>query len=119
MALSYFITGSNLITHYVTTTGTGANDVTPEVQGRAVVIASIEATETGGLTPNLTIDIFDPKTPATYYKRNQFAMTARQTITYDEPFWLPQGWQLRVTASAGVLSVLVNYFNPNATGQRS
>lgn len=115
--MSYFITGSNLLTHYVTTSGTTPNNVTPDVQKRAVVIASIEATETGGLTPNLTIDIYDPKTPATYYKRNQFAMTARQTVAYEEPFWLPNGWQLRVTTSTGVLSVLVNYFNPNATGQ--
>lgn len=116
--MSYFITGSNLLTRYVNTAGASAVDVTPEVQGRGVVIAAIEVTEVGGGTGNLTIDIFDPDTPATYYKRNAQAVTAKQNIPYTEPFWLPPNWKLRVTLSAGTASVLVNYFNPNATGQR-
>ena len=105
--MSYFITGSNLLTRYVNTSGTSPVDVTPEVQGRACVIASVEVTDIGGGTGNLTIDIYDPDTPATYFKRNALA-----------PFWLPPNWRLRVTLSAGTASVLVNYFNPNATGQR-
>ena len=116
--MSYFITGTNLLTHYVTTAGASPVDVTPDTQNRAMVIASIEVTEVGGGTGNLTIAIYDPVTPATYFKRNIQAMTANQTVIYNEPFWLPNGWKLRVTLSAGSASVLVNYFNPNATGQR-
>jgi len=116
--MSYFITGSNLLTRYVNTSGTSPVDVTPEVQGRACVIASVEVTDIGGGTGNLTIDIYDPDTPATYFKRNALAVTPKQSIPYVEPFWLPPNWRLRVTLSAGTASVLVNYFNPNATGQR-
>ena len=112
--MSYFITGSNLLTAYFNTAGTGVNDVTPSVQGRAVVIASIEVTEVSGGTPNVTIAIYDPKTPATYYKRNALAVTAKSTTVYNEPFTLPNNWELRVTVSSGICSVLVNYFNPSA-----
>lgn len=112
------VTASNLLTHYVTTSGTAPVDVTPDVQKRAFVVDSIIVTDIGGGTGNLTIDIYDPVTPATYYKRNALAVTAKQTIAYTEPFWVPNGWKLRVTMSAGTASVLVNYFNPNATGVR-
>lgn len=115
--MSYFITGSNLLTHYINTVGTTVVDVTPPVQGRPTVIASIECTEISNGTPNLTIAIYDPKTPAVYYKRNALAVTAKSTTVYSEPFVLPNNWTLGVTTSAGIMSVLVNYFSPNATGQ--
>jgi hypothetical protein len=119
LAVSYFITGSNLQTHYVNTVGATVNDITPPVQGRAVVIGSVEFTEVSGGTPNVTLAIYDPKTPATYYKRNAAAVTANATVAYNEPFVLPNNWRLRITVSAGSCSVLVTYFSPNAAGQRT
>ena len=116
--MSYFVTG-NVFTHYVNVVSATPVDVTPNVLGKAVLIASIEVTEISGGTPNMTIDIFDPNgATATYYKRNALAMTVRQNVVYPEPFWLPNGWQLRVTTSAGTVSVLVNYFDPNAASRR-
>lgn len=116
--MSYFITGSNLLTNYVNIAVATPVEVQPSVNSRPVVIASIEVTEIGGATPNLTIDVYDPNgATATYYKRNALAMTAKQTVAYTEPFWVPNGWKVRVTLSSSTASVLVNYFNPNATGQ--
>jgi hypothetical protein len=118
--MSYFITGTTLLTDYFNTVGATANDVTPRnINNRPVTIASIEVTEVSGGTPNLTIACYDPINAITYYKRNLGAMTARQTIVYDEPFVLIKGWELRVTVSAGTCSVIVNYFSPNATGVRA
>lgn len=118
--MSYFITGTNLLTDYFNTVGATANNVTPRnISNRPVTIASVEITEVSGGTPNLTIACYDPINLITYYKRNVVAMTAKQTVAYTEPFVLLKGWQLQVTISAGTASVLVNYFNPNAAGVAS
>lgn len=118
--MSYFITGTTLLTEYFNTVGAAANNVTPRnIGNRPVTIASVEVTEVSGGTPNLTIVCYDPINLISYYKRNLVAMTAKQNIAYTEPFVLLKGWQLQVTLSSGTASVLVNYFNPNAAGVAS
>lgn len=117
--MSYFITGTNLLTQYFNTSGAAANNVTPlNIQSRPVLIASVEITEVSGGTPLLTLVCYDSDNALTYYKRNALAMTAKQTVVFDEPFVLLKGWELRVTVSTGTCSVLVNYFSPNAAGAR-
>lgn len=107
---------SRLLTHFHNTTGTGANDVTPPNTGkRPILISTIEVTEAGGLTPNLTIVVYDPRNAASYFKANQRPMLARESVDFKEVA-LPQGWQLLVTVSTGTCTVLVNYFDPNASG---
>lgn len=118
--MSYFITGSGLITVYGKLADNSATAVLTAVSATTVV--SIVCTENAGATPNLTIAVFDPSgATVTYYLRNAVAMTAKQTVTYSEPIVLNPGWSIHVTSSSvtGGVDVLVNHFNANATGRSS
>lgn len=109
--MSVTIGATSILTSYVKLTNNTATDVLPDVS-QAVVVLSIACHEIGGNTPNLTIEVYDPKAPATsYYRRNAVAMAARQIVETDLPFTVPNGWELRVTSShaSGLVDVWVSY----------
>lgn len=117
--MSFTILGAPPITAYTKLTGNTATTVLPGVK-QTVTILSVECTETNGGTPNLTIDVYDTANTTAYYKKNAQAMTAKQTVLYDEPFTIPNGWVLRVTSSdaSGHVDVMVNYI-PGDASRRS
>lgn len=117
--MAYFITGSGLITEYGKLTGSTPTQII--LRDSAVTVASIICTETAGGTPNLSIEVYSPADAASYFLRNAVAMTAKQTVTYAEPFVVQNGDYLRLTSSAALGSVdyFVNYFNPDATRQQT
>lgn len=113
--MTFFVTGGGYLTEYVKLTGNTATTVLDVPQ--SVTVASVICTETGGATPNLTIDVHDGT--SSYHLRNAAAMTAKQTVTYAEPFTIPNGWVLRVTSSnaSGQVDVFVNYASLSASSR--
>jgi hypothetical protein len=63
-------------------------------------IRSITACETAGATPTLTVDIYDVANTTAYHKRKAVAMTAGTEIVFNEPFYLPPLWAIRLTSSS-------------------
>lgn len=63
----------------------------------------VQANENNGSTPSLTIDLYDGTTP--YYQGaggsvwRAKAMTAGQSVTFNEGIFVPKGWKLRATSS--------------------
>jgi hypothetical protein len=116
--MSFNITGGAIVTEDTKLTDDTATVVLSKPKRTTVL--SVVCTEIGGNTPNLTIEKYDGS--ASVYLRNALAMTAKQTFVFNEPFVLGQNQALRVTSShaSGLVDVLVNYLNPDATalGQR-
>lgn len=109
--MSFTLTGGFILTKATKLTTTGAT-VLYEAKKRTVIV-SIIATEMAAGTPALTLELFDGTT--SYYLRNAFAMTAKQTLIFNEPFALQAGWFLRATAgAANQVDCLVTYMNPDA-----
>lgn len=115
--MTSFITGSGFQSEYVRLTNSSATDVL--VADSATTVASMQFTERAGTTPNLTIAVYDGTN--TYYFRNAYPMTANQTVTFNEPFWVPNGWKVRVTSShaSGNVDVIISFFSPNAAQRTS
>jgi hypothetical protein len=72
-------------------------------EGRQIVY--FRCSEYAGGTPNLTVEIFDGTT-SYYLGSNSFtwkakAVTALQSLLFDDGYVIPQGSSLRVTASVG------------------
>lgn len=110
--MSYTLTGGVILTKATKLTTTGATDL--YVASKRTVILSIVCTEIAAATPALTLALFDGTT--SYYLRNAFAMTAKQTFIFNEPFALQSGWTLRATAgAANQVDCLVTYMSPDAT----
>lgn len=116
--MSYFITGSGLMTEYTKLTDNALTDLLRDSRGQTTTVAGITCTETVGGTPVLTIAVHDPDDLVSYYLRNA-AMTANETYMFCEPVVVPGNWKLRVSSSAvgGGIDVLLNYFNPDAAGR--
>lgn len=65
--------------------------------------------ETAGATPNVTVDLYDADGVAHPLSADGYcwtakAIAAKQAISFDDVI-VPTGWKLRVTSSAGGLSV--------------
>ena len=88
---------------------------------KRTVIVGLTITENAGSTPTLTVDRYDTANTTAYYMRNAGAVTAKQTITFDDqlPLVLHPGWSLRVTSSdvAGKFDGFVTYVLPDATAK--
>ncbi|UYQ70967.1 hypothetical protein OF122_12955 [Pelagibacterium flavum] len=106
--MSFTFPVGSVITAKVKLTGNTATTLVDADTGR-VTILSIDATETQGGTPNLTIDVTDGTT--TWFKRNAAAMTAKGSVTYDDVFILDNGETLRATSSdaSGDIDIFVTY----------
>src|SRR6185295_9508757 len=92
-------------------TGTGATVITLGTL-KTAAIPFFRVSEYAGGTPNLTVEIFNSNTSVSYYLgSNSFtwkakALTALQSLVFDDGYDLDLGDQLRITCSAGN-SVLV------------
>lgn len=117
--MSYFITGTRILTAKFNTIGTAPFDVTPPNNDRPVCVASVLVTERSGGTPNVTIDVLDTKSATVFTRKYTAAVPALSRVEDLEPLYLQQTERLRVTVSAGSCSVFVNYFDPNAAGTRA
>lgn len=80
-------------------TGTSPVVIAEALTGNSrVSVPWLSCTEIDGSTPNLTIDILKPDGTVVYL-RNAKAMTAKETVIFNEGILLLPGWKLRVTAS--------------------
>jgi hypothetical protein len=111
--MSNFLLGGAMDTVDLKITGNTA--LTVFTAKKRTVITSIICTENNGGTPNLTIARWDGTN--TYFIRNALAVTAKQSVIFNEPMVLKAGWELRVTSSdaAGHFDVMVTYLLPDAT----
>jgi len=116
--MSFNINGGSVVTARVKLTGSTATTIFT-AKARTTVL-SVTATETGGATPNLTLEIYDVTNTTSYYLRKAVAMVAGTAVIFDEPFELPVGWAIRATSSAsgGAVDVHVSYINPVAAAGR-
>lgn len=98
---------------------TGNTAVAVFTATKRTVITSLVITENFGSTPNLTVDRYDTVNTMAYYLRNAQAVTAKQTVIFNEPTVLKAGWSLRVTSSdvAGKFDVILSYLFPDATAK--
>lgn len=99
---------SNAVTVVVDTTGatTGGN----------TYIDRFEVNENAGATPNLTVEIYDTINAVSYYLGDSIghavwkakAVTAGQSVHFNEGYVIQNGWQIRVTSSdaAGKFDVI-------------
>lgn len=88
---------------------------------KRTMITGLTITENNGSTPNLTVERYDTANTTAYYMRRTSAVTAGQTVTFDEqmPMVLHTGWSLRVTSSdaAGRFDGFMTYTFPDATAK--
>lgn len=113
--MSNFLLGGALDTIDFKITGN-----TPEAvftANKKTVITSLILTENAGSTPNLTVDRYDGS--IAYHMRNAQAVTAKQTVTFNEPMVLRTGWSIRITSSdaAGKFDGMLTYLFPDATAK--
>lgn len=81
------------------------NTVTTIVDGtdEAWFVHWLQANENNGSTPSLTLDLYDGTTPfylgsaGVVYKAK--ALTAGQSVIFNEGIVVPQGWKLRATSN--------------------
>lgn len=112
--MSFTLTGGSILTTTTKLTTTSATVLYGGAGIKRTVILSIVATEIAASTPALTLELFDGTT--SYYLRNALAMTAKQSLIFNEPFALQSGWSLRATAGAAdQIDCLVTYMSPDAT----
>lgn len=106
--MSFTLPVGSIITDKVKLTDDTATTLVSASNGR-ITILSIDATETAGGTPNLTIDVTDGTT--TWFKRNAAAMTAKGTVSFENIFVLDNGETLRATSSdaSGDIDIFVTY----------
>lgn len=70
-------------------------------------VAWFRCNEYAGQTPNLTVELYDVANAVSYYLGSggstwkAKALTALQSVLFDDGYVIPTGWQLRITASAG------------------
>lgn len=107
-----------IITEKVKLTDDSATTLVEADKSR-ITILTIEATETQGGTPTLTLDVTDGTT--TWFKRSAAALTARQTVVYDTLFVLNNGETLRATSSdgSGDIDIFVTYAAFDIAGRGS
>jgi len=112
--MSFTLTGGSILTKATKLTTTSATVLYGGSGIKRTVILSVIATEIAGATPTLTLELFDGTT--SYYLRNALAMTAKQTLIFNEPLALQSGWSLRATAgTANQIDCFVTYMSPDAT----
>lgn len=72
-----------------------------------IQVSYIRCNEIAGSTPNLTVELFDVANAVSYYLGSggftwrAKALTALQSVLFDDGIVVPPNWQLRVTCSAG------------------
>jgi hypothetical protein len=115
--VSNFLLGGALDTVDFKITGNTATAVFTAT--KRTVITSLVITENAGSTPNLTVDRYDTANTTAYFLRNALAVTAKQTVTFNEPMVLKSGWSLRITSSdaAGKFDGMLTYIFPDATAK--
>jgi len=76
-------------------------------------VRSVICCENAGSTPNLTLEVNDGTN--SYYKRKAVAMTAGSETIFNEPFYVPQGWTVKITSSdaAGKIDWTITYDAPS------
>src|SRR6185503_18295124 len=86
-----------------------------DATNKAVLVTDFEVNETGGNTPNLTVEIYDGT--HSYYLGddngatwNAKAVTAKQSLKFTRGYPVPKGSKLRVTSSnaSGSFTVVGN-----------
>lgn len=100
---------ANLIKQVIT--GTSATIITLGTGAQAnqgqYNIAWFRINEYGGATPTITVEVYDTNSSTSYYLGSggftwkAKAMTALQSLFFDDGYAIPQGSVLRVTSSAG------------------
>jgi hypothetical protein len=110
--MSFTLTGGSILTKATKLTTTSATAL--YTAQKRTVILSIVATEITGNTPALTLELYDATT--SYYLRNALAMTAKQTLIFNEPLTINAGWSIRATAgAANQIDCLITFMSPDAT----
>jgi len=83
-------------------TGTAATAIVDGTDN-AWYVPWVQANENSGGTPSLTLDLYDGTTA--YYQGSGGsvwrvkAMTANQSVTFDNGIFVPKGWKLRATSN--------------------
>lgn len=113
--MTYTIQGGNVQTRMTKLTNTS---VTTLIDGNpsGAIIIGIYATEIAGLTPSLTLDIWDGTTAT--YLRNAKALTAKEENQRDIIVVLKPGQSLRATATAAnQIDVVTTYIPGDRMGK--
>lgn len=76
-------------------------------------IRSLQCCENNAGTPTLTVEAYDGTN--IYYLRKGLAVAAGTPIVFNEAFYLPQGWSLRLTSSdaQGEIDWILTYDSPS------
>lgn len=99
---------SNLIAKKITAnTVTVVVDTTGAQTGGNTYIDRFEVNENAGSTPNLTVELYDTGNTTSYYLGDSIghavwkakAVTAGQSVHFNEGYVLPNTWQIRITSS--------------------
>jgi len=116
--MTYNISGGAILSQATNITGNTAVDVYGPAPTSTVILAVV-CTETGNVTPNLTIAKVNAAGTVTINYRFQKAMLAKETVVFDTPIVLKTGWKLRVTSSTatGLVDVDVSYLAPDKSSQ--
>lgn len=90
-------------------------------------VAWFRCNEIAGGTPNLTVELYDVANTTSYYLGSggftwkAKAMTALQSLLFDDGISIPNGWQLRFTAGTAnqidIVGVYVGKQRDSATWQ--
>lgn len=100
------------LSEYGKITGNSATTIYTADKGTTRV-RSIVCCENSGSTPTLTLEINDGTN--SYYKRKAVAMTAGTETIFNEPFYVPQGWTVKITSSdaSGKIDWCLTYDAPS------
>lgn len=107
MSSFYFVGGpANAIQEKLTSsTAKVIIDTTGATSGGSIQVARFEVNENAGSTPNLTVEVYNTLTSTSYYLGSggvtwkAKAVTAYQSVAFNDGYVIPNGSQLRVTSS--------------------
>lgn len=102
-AFAFQGSASNLLFKVLTTTS--PTIIPPTDQTGQYNLVWFRCNEYAGGTANLTVELYDVANTTSYYLGsggftwNAKALTAKQSVFFDDGYAIPNNWQLRVTAS--------------------
>lgn len=86
-------------------TGNSVTDIVDATTG-TIHVAWFRVSENNGSTPNLTVELYDVANTTSYYLGDTTnftwvakAVTAKQSVLFDQGYVVQYGWKLRVTSS--------------------
>lgn len=113
--MTYTIAGAALSTRPTKLTTTAVTDLF--VATKRTTILSVVACEVNGGTVDFSLEMFDGTT--SYYFYREKTMNDHDTLIYNEPFVLNNGWKLRASISpSDEVHVFVTHAEPDATALR-